>query len=140
MTRLNVYNGLSGFYLLRKKSLDKPELEGIPFPPMGALPKTTLSTHLRELPIVMQDRAFFDTGKLYYPVNDIPREATLPDGPYNPYAVPEFFPTLPDDPEVSAAVMVVNGKSWPKVEVARSNYRLRLLNGFNSRTVILSFR
>ena len=33
--------------------------------------------------------------------------------------------------------MVVNGKSWPKFEVERRRYRVRFLNGCNSRFVIL---
>ena len=34
--------------------------------------------------------------------------------------------------------MVVNGTTWPKFEVAPARYRLRLLNGCNSRTLNLS--
>ena len=120
ITRLTVYSGLAGFYLLRKKGIDSPELKGIPFPPLGSSSRETNSTQIRELPIVMQDRAFCnDTGKFWYPVNDIPgpgqTNGTLPDGPYAPFWVPEFFPSLPQDATVPAAVMVINGKSWPRV-------------------------
>jgi spore coat protein A, manganese oxidase len=62
-------------------------------------------------------RAFFDgfTGP-YIPNTDVP-----------PIWNPEFF----------ANTMVVNGKTWPVLEVEPRRYRLRLLNGCNSRFLIL---
>ena len=33
--------------------------------------------------------------------------------------------------------MVVNGKTWPTLQVEQRRYRFRLLNGCNARTVIL---
>ncbi len=32
--------------------------------------------------------------------------------------------------------MVVNGKIWPKADVEPRNYRLRLLNGYDSRFLV----
>ncbi len=53
ITRLNVYAGLAGFYLLRD-----PSLEGPLNLPSGAY----------EIPLVVQDRMFFTDGQLMYPV------------------------------------------------------------------------
>ena len=36
--------------------------------------------------------------------------------------------------------MVVNGKIWPKTNVEPRNYRMRLLNGCDSRFMVLRFR
>ena len=71
-----------------------------------------------ELPIVIQDKRFLvntveGTNPLYYP------------SPWEP----EFF----------GDVAVINGATWPNVEVARGWYRLRLLNGSSSRIYHLAF-
>jgi FtsP/CotA-like multicopper oxidase with cupredoxin domain len=44
------------------------------------------------------------------------------------------------NPEAFFNVMVVNGVSWPKMDVAPARYRLRLLNGCNSRFLNLALR
>lgn len=135
MTRLNVYAGLAGLYFLRKPSLSG-ELPFLPWPYPGAHPFKTTSLQLRELPLFIEDKAFHQNGQLYYPVNDLSDK--IPNGAYSPFWVPEFFP----EDEVTGATqscMVVNGKTWPKVAVARSNYRLRLQNAHNARTLVLSF-
>ncbi len=88
VTRLNVYGGLAGFYLLRTFGLTKPELARLPWPPPGADPAARTSTQLRELPLAIQDRAFTSDGQLYYPVNTLPRSAVLPNTPYHPFWVP----------------------------------------------------
>lgn len=36
-------------------------------------------------------------------------------------------------------IMLVNGKIWPKVNVDPREYRLRLLNGCDSRTLVIDF-
>lgn len=43
---------------------------------------------LPEVPLFIQDRMFDTAGQLYYPVNDVPRDEVLPDGPTPPYWVP----------------------------------------------------
>jgi spore coat protein A len=65
ITRLNVYAGLAGFYLLRDDVEDSLNL------PSGRY----------EIPIVIQDRILNRKGQLVYPVSDIP----------NAPWVPEFF-------------------------------------------------
>jgi len=64
MTRLNVYAGPAGFYLIRGGLSDLPSgiLPG-PAPALGDLP----GTKYYEIPIAIQDRAFNTDGSLFYP-------------------------------------------------------------------------
>ena len=107
ITRLNVYAGLAGFYLLRDANEDALNL------PSGEY----------EREIVIQDRIFTDEGELYYP-----SEPELPDQP-EPSVLPEFF----------GDSIVVNGMAWPYLEVEPREYRLRMLNGSDSRFYVLEF-
>jgi spore coat protein A, manganese oxidase len=102
ITRLNVYAGLSGFYLLRDR--DEPGM---------ALPSGEY-----EIPLLLQDRTLNEAGELLY----LP---TMEDGQELPPGVwgPEFFGEL----------AVVNGVVFPYLEVEPRPYRLRVLNGANSR-------
>jgi spore coat protein A len=102
ITRLNVYAGLSGFYLLR----DERELS------------MNLPSGEYEIPMVFQDRTLDDRGQLIYvPTSEDGTE--LPPGVWGP----EFFGKLP----------VVNGAIYPYLNVEPQRYRLRILNGSNSR-------
>lgn len=69
MTRLNLYAGLAGFYLLRD-----PKDPVAPFLPSGKF----------EIPLSILDRSFNDDGSLLYP-----NVGNNPD--IHPYWVPEFF-------------------------------------------------
>jgi spore coat protein A len=102
ITRLNVYAGLSGFYLLR----DAHELS------------MNLPSGDYEIPLVIHDRLLDDKGQLTY-------SASWEDGSPVPPGVwgPEFFGDLP----------VVNGSVYPHCDVEPCRYRLRVLNGSNSR-------
>ena len=51
----------------------------------------------------------------------------IPNSDISPIWNPEFF----------GNVMVVNGQSWPKMTVEKRRYRVRLINGCNSRTIVL---
>ena len=66
----------------------------------------------------MQDRQFNPDGSLLYPV--APASAN---GPW----IGEYF----------GDVMLVNGKTWPKLTVESAVYRFRVLNGCNVRIVDL---
>ncbi len=104
ITRLNVYAGLAGFYLLRdndRSSLDK---------------KLSLPSGKYEIPLVIQDRMFHTDGSLLF--NNV---GINPD--IHPYWVPEFF----------GDTVMVNGKVWPNLNVDRRQYRFRVLNGSNAR-------
>ncbi|HEX6290749.1 MAG TPA: multicopper oxidase domain-containing protein [Herpetosiphonaceae bacterium] len=104
ITRLNVYAGLAGFWLLRDAVEDS----------------LNLPRRAYEIPIVIQDRAFNADGSLFYPTGpDEHVESALP----MPSIVPEFF----------GDTILVNGKVWPFLEVEPRRYRFRILNGSNSR-------
>ena len=51
--------------------------------------------------------------------------------------VPDVHPYL--DPEFFGDAMMVNGHTWPYVDVDRGQYRLTILNGCNARFLHLSF-
>jgi bilirubin oxidase len=124
MTRLNVYAGPAGFYLLRGGETDLPE---------GTLPASASAsgTASYEIPLAIQDRSFTADGALFYP----PSRAFFDDfaGPY----IPESDVSPIFNPEVFGNTMVVNGRTWPLLEVEPRRYRLRFLNGCNSRFLIL---
>ena len=129
MTRLNVYAGPAGFYLMRGGPADLPAgvLPG-PAPQLGDPP----GTKYYEIPIAVQDRSFDADGALFYPDSRAFFDGF--EGPYigggsdiSPIWNPEFF----------GNTMVVNGRTWPFLEVEPRRYRFRFLNGCNSRFLIL---
>ncbi|HET6918862.1 MAG TPA: multicopper oxidase domain-containing protein, partial [Jiangellaceae bacterium] len=128
MTRLNVYAGPAGFYLLRGGKSDLPPgaLPG-PAPALG----DPAETRYYEIPIAIQDRSFTADGALFYPPS-----RTVFDGFTGPY-IPESDVSPIWNPEVFGDAMVVNGRTWPVLEVEPRRYRLRFLNGCNSRFLIL---
>ena len=65
MTRLNVYAGPAGFYLLRKDGDKVAAKLPKPAPQRGDKP----GTKYREIPIAIQDRSFNADGSLFYPDN-----------------------------------------------------------------------
>ncbi len=75
-----------------------------------------------EVPLAIQDRTFQSDGSFYFPAN----EATNPD--VHPYWSPEFF----------GDTIMVNGLVWPNMDVSKTMYRFRLLDGSNARFYTLS--
>lgn len=128
MTRLNVYAGPAGFYLLRRGPGDLPDpvLPG-PAPGVGADP----FGRFYEIPIAIQDRSFNADGSLFYPST---REFF--DGFSGPYIPVSDVPPI-WNPEFFGNTMVVNGRTWPHLEIEPRRYRFRFLNGCNSRFLIL---
>ena len=144
MTRLNVYAGPAGFYIVRggpdgdRAVLDRragtvavlpgpAPKEGDAFPP----DKTYY-----EIPIAIQDRSFNSDGSLFYPdtrafFGDEPpiTGPYIPDSDVSPIWNPEFFGNM----------IMVNGNTWPFQTVERRRYRFRFLNGCQSRFLILDF-
>jgi spore coat protein A, manganese oxidase len=117
ITRLNVYAGLAGFYLLRD-NVDT----GLPNNPLGLPanhPDLGETGVFYEIPIVIQDRLFDGNGNLFYPTTGPDLPSTAP----NPSALPEFF----------GEFIIVNGVAWPVLDVEPRQYRFRLLNGSDSR-------
>ncbi|MGW4032290.1 multicopper oxidase family protein [Streptomyces sp. NPDC004838] len=128
VTRLNVYAGLAGFYLLRGGPADLPEgvLPG-PAPRLGDVP----GRKYYEIPLVIQDRSFHADGSLYYPAGRAAFDKFK--GPYIPASdIPPIW-----NPEFFGGMMVTNGSTWPVLRVEPRRYRFRLLNGCNSRCLIL---
>ncbi|MGE5762483.1 MAG: multicopper oxidase family protein, partial [Mycobacterium leprae] len=129
MTRLNVYAGPAGFYLLRGGPDDLPPgvLPG-PAPSVG----DPADTRYYEIPLAIQDRSFTSDGSLFYPDSRALFADHFP-GPYAPETdVPPIW-----NPEVFGDTIVVNGNTWPVLEVEPRRYRFRILNGCNSRFLIL---
>jgi bilirubin oxidase len=128
MTRLNVYAGPAGFFLIRggPDDLSSGILPG-PAPALGDLP----GTKYYEIPIVIQDRAFNADGSLFYPDS-----RAFFDGFTGPY-IPKSDISPIWDPEFFGNAMVVNGNTWPNLNVEPRRYRFRFLNGCNSRFLIL---
>ena len=128
ITRLNVYAGMAGFWLLRDDEEDQLNLPG-PAPRLN----DAAGTKYYEIPIAIQDKSFNTDGSLYYP-----ESRTVFDGYEGPY-LPDTTVAPIWNPEFFGDTIVVNGKTWPYLEVEPRLYRLRLLNGCNSRFLVLEF-
>jgi bilirubin oxidase len=135
ITRLNVYAGLAGFYLLRGGADDLPSgvLPG-PAPKLG----DPAGTKYYEIPIAIQDRSFYTDGSFFYPDNRAFFEG-LPKDKLNVDFAPDSDVPPAWNPEFFGNTMVVNGKTWPYLDVEQRRYRFRLLNGTNGRFLILKF-
>ena len=103
ITRLNVYAGLAGMYIIKDKYEDKLNL------PSGEY----------EIPLVIQDKMFKENGELYYPEQ--------PDNPPPGLPNPSVLPAFTGD------VILVNGMVWPYHEVEPRKYRFRVVNASNTR-------
>lgn len=130
MTRLNVYAGPAGFWLIRGGAYD---LQGGELP--GPAPIETTPAidppGIYEIPIVVQDRSFDADGQLFYP--DTREFFDGIAGPYTPDS--DIAPIW--NPEFFGNTMVVNGRTWPTLNVEARRYRFRFLNGCDSRFIIL---
>jgi FtsP/CotA-like multicopper oxidase with cupredoxin domain len=142
MTRSNVYAGPAGFYIIRggpagdNAVLDSriglaavlpgpAPKENDPFPP---------NKTYYEIPLAIQDRSFNAAdGSLFYPDTraffDGIAAPYIPDSDVSPIWNPEFFGNC----------MMVNGNTWPFLNVEQRRYRFRILNGCNARALILDF-
>jgi len=94
---------------------------------------TRFEQGIYEIPVVIQDRSFNSDGSLFYP--DTRAYFDEFSGPYRPTS-----PVSPIwNPEFFGNYMVVNGRTWPYLDVEPRRYRLRVLNACNSRFLILKF-
>jgi spore coat protein A, manganese oxidase len=129
MTRVNVYAGPAGFYLVRGGPAEAVE---------GVLP----AREGFEIPLAIQDRTFTADGELFYPdsraffegldrsqlrIPFMPDPACGGQSDVAPIWNPEFF----------GDALVVNGRTWPSLDVKQRRYRFRILNGCNARFLIL---
>lgn len=122
ITRLNVYAGLAGFYLLRDDNENQ------------LIANAVLPTEPYEKELVIQDRMFTTDGQLFLPSENPELE------PINPLTG-DAFPPLPPGPSIIAEFfgdfIHVNGMTWPLLEVEPRKYRFRLLNGSDLRFYVL---
>jgi spore coat protein A, manganese oxidase len=137
MTRLNVYAGPAGFFILRggpqEEAIDvrtgAPAILPGPAPSQGDAPGLTYY----EIPLAIQDRSFRSDGSLFYP--DRREFFDEIEGPYIPHT--DVSPIW--NPEFFGSAIIVNGRTWPYLDVEQRRYRFRLLNGCQSRFLILDF-
>ena len=153
MTRANVYAGPAGFYMLRGGSSDLSSLLlPSPAPKLG----DPAGKKYHEIPILIQDRSFDlvtdEEGnpveaRLFYPDNRAFFEG-LNQPPVVPFLDIPFIPEATQgggisdvspiwNPEFFGNTTVVNGKTWPVLDVEQKRYRFRFLNGSDSRFLIL---
>jgi len=102
VTRLNVYAGLAGYYLIT----DNNEIN---LQSTGKLPVAPY-----DLGLAIQDRMFTSTGQLFYSMSFEEEESGIL-------------------PEVFGDFILVNGMTWPVLDVEPRQYRFRMLNGSDSR-------
>ena len=156
MTRNNVYAGPAGFWMIRGGNYDGGDDFSTPAQNDAVLPGPAPVAHeevldlnvpgdpvrnkIREIPIVIQDRSFDHSGaKLFYPKQRAFFEGVAPKELKIDFAPDtDVLPTW--QPEAFFNVMVVNGVSWPSLDVAQDRYRFRLLNGCNSRFLNLALK
>jgi len=141
MTRLNVYAGPAGFFLIRggperdKAVLDRRTGRTAVLP--GPAPKERdafpSNKTYYEIPIAVQDRSFNTDGSLFYP-----NSRAFFDGITGPY-IPDTDVSPIWNPEFFGNMIMVNGNTWPFQRVEKRRYRLRFLNGCQSRFLILDF-
>jgi spore coat protein A len=141
VTRINAYAGLAGLYVVRDAN-EAALIKGLILP-----------TGPYEVPVVIQDKVFAADGSIAY-TGDVPalngwNATTTPPTPisvlpgysYDPNdpasAAPGTEPT--HVPEMFGDVICVNGVAWPNLAVEPRAYRLRLLNGSDSRVYNLNF-
>ena len=106
VTRLNVYAGMAGYYLITDNNeTDLQTANKIPSAPY-------------DLGLAIQDRIFTTTGQLFYPSANEDE-----DDEHAPGILPEVFGDF----------ILVNGMTWPVLQVEPRQYRFRVLNGSDSR-------
>ncbi len=162
MTRLNVYAAGAGFWLIRNSDGSESGLaEGQslpgPGPVLGSNPNTPGADRdsVREIPIGIQPKSFNLDGSQYYPadrqffeglgdgqsfgLNDNMSSLVTADGTF-PFLPPQNGSDIAPvwNPEAFFNTMVVNGRTWPQLEVASERYRFRLLNASDSRFLNLA--
>ena len=119
ITRLNVYAGLAGFYLVRD----------------AAEAAANLPTGDFEMPLLIQDKCYNPDGTMWFPDSRTYFDAfagPFRTDPVTPTDVPPVW-----NPEFFGNAMVVNGKIWPFMDVQPAQYRFRILNACGSRFLAL---
>jgi spore coat protein A, manganese oxidase len=118
-TRVNVYCGLAGASLQTDTTQTLPA--GLTAVGLDYTPATPGTNTSLTIPLVLQDRMFDTAGELYFP--DLATNPTI-----HPFWIPEFV----------GDSIVVNGKSWPFLQVDAKRYSFLMINGSNARTYELN--
>jgi FtsP/CotA-like multicopper oxidase with cupredoxin domain len=139
LTRLNVYAGLTGLFILRggpegdDAVTDARTGEAAVLPGPAPGPGDPEDAPHFEIPISIQDRTFRPDGSLFYPDTRAFFDSIT--GPFQPAT--DLPPTW--NPEFFGNTILANGVVWPTLPVEQRRYRFRLLNGCNARFLILDF-
>lgn len=141
MTRVNVYAGPAGFYILRGgpegddavRDRRSGAVAVLPGPAPKENDKFPSNKTYYEIPIAIQDRSFNADGSLFYPDT-----RAFFDGITGPYIPDSDVPPI-WNPEFFGNMIMVNGNTWPFHTVEQRRYRFRVLNGCQSRFLILDF-
>ena len=162
MTRLNVYAAGAGFWMIRTNNdRETGVLKGkLPGPAtahgenpncrnpngFGKGPNGCVRQRIREIPIAIQPKSFNADGTQYYPADRAFFEGLGTGGifadntdlniPFLPQGTSDIAPVW--NPEAFFNTMVVNGNTWPQMEVAPERYRLRFVNASDSRFLNLA--
>ena len=143
MTRLNVYAGPAGFYIIRGGPAGDDAV--LDYPAFGSYrpccrarrprrttsslptrPTTRSRSPSRTAPSTPMDRSSTRTRACSSTASFPTTSLT---GEFSPIWNPEFFGNM----------IMVNGNTWPFQTVEQRRYRFRFLNGCNSRFLILDF-
>jgi spore coat protein A, manganese oxidase len=146
MTRLNVYAGAAGFYNVRGGPAGDLQVRdtrtghtaALPGPAPSALDQFLGDRAHHEIALAIQDRSFKEDGSLFYPDTRAFFDGIT--GPFigdpdNPAA--DIAPIW--NPEFFGNTIMVNGNTWPFLNVEQRRYRFRFLNGCQARFLILEF-
>lgn len=115
-TRLNVFAGMAGVYPIMDPGVELPKAnEPLCTPGTICLP----AFPQYDIPLIIQDRSFDTAGQIFYNLASNPQ----PNPTVHPYWIPEFI----------GDVILVNGKTWPYLNVEPRQYRFRFVNGSNAR-------
>ena len=132
-TRVNVMAGLAGAY----KLTDDNEL--------ALKASNILPSDSYDIPLFLQDRQFTSDGQIFYPSDPkefYGRPYDTTDGLYDADAyidpvtkdsVFNKFPKTSLIPEFFGRFMLVNGMTWPVMEVEPRQYSFRIIDGSDSR-------
>ncbi|MGB6970701.1 MAG: multicopper oxidase domain-containing protein [Desulfobulbales bacterium] len=111
ITRLNVYAGLAGLMPI----IDPANPITAAMPDLGSG---------YDVPLIIQDRSFDTNCEIFYNLASNPQ----PNPTVHPFWIPEFI----------GDTIVVNGKTWPYLDVEPRQYRFRFVNGSNARFYVLT--
>ncbi|MEA3273799.1 MAG: multicopper oxidase domain-containing protein [Pseudomonadota bacterium] len=157
ITRLNVYAAGAGFWLIREEDDSETGVVGGtlpgPAPALGQDPNTNPDMNpvrqaIREIALAIQPKSFNMDGSQYFPADRAFFEGlgfgdtfALNTGlniPFLPQGTSDIAAVW--NPEAFFNTMVVNGKTWPVLDVAPERYRFRVLNAADSRFLNLSLQ